>query len=104
MTGVTISPGPPRAQSMAHQTFRRLLGRSTAREGVLLLEGRSEGWAMIRTTRVTGGIKVEVIQDDTGQVVWRKFVPWKNLNRLPEVFAHASRKQERYGKKQVGES
>ncbi len=35
--GVRIAPGLPLAQSTAHQPFRRLLGRSTAREGVLLL-------------------------------------------------------------------
>ena len=34
--GVTIASGPPQAQSTAHQTFRRLLGRSLAREGVLI--------------------------------------------------------------------
>ncbi len=32
--GIVHSPHP--AQSTAHQTFRRLLGRSTVREGVLL--------------------------------------------------------------------
>ena len=53
---------------------------------------------MIRTTRVTGGIKVEVMRDSNGQVIWQKFVPWKNLNRLPEVFEYASREQNRYGK------
>jgi len=53
---------------------------------------------MIRTTRVTGGIKVEVIRDNTGQVTWQKFVPWKNLDRLPEVFEYASREEKRYGK------
>ncbi len=57
---------------------------------------------MIRTTQATGGIKVEVIRDDTNQVIWRKFVPWKNLDRLPEVFARASREQERYGTKGGG--
>ncbi len=53
---------------------------------------------MIRTTRATGGIKVEVLRDSNGQVIWRKFVPWNHIDRLPEVFAHASREQERYGK------
>lgn len=53
---------------------------------------------MIRSTRVTGGIKVEVIRDNTGQVTWQKFVPWKNLDRLPEVFEYASREEKRYGK------
>jgi hypothetical protein len=33
---VTIDPGPPLVQSTAHQTLRRLLGRSTAREGVFV--------------------------------------------------------------------
>ncbi len=65
-------------------------------------EGRSEGGAMIRTTREKGGIKVEVIRDDTNQVIWRKFVPWNRIDRLPEVFAHASREQGRYGKKGGG--
>ncbi len=37
-TGVTIAPGPPQAQSTAHQRPRRLLGRSTAREGVFVFE------------------------------------------------------------------
>ncbi len=36
LAGVNIASGSPRAQSLAHHTFRRLLGRSTAREGVLL--------------------------------------------------------------------
>ncbi len=59
---------------------------------------------MIRSTRVTGGIKVEIIRDNTGQVAWRKFVPWRRIDRLPEVFARASREQERYGKMEVGNS
>ncbi len=59
---------------------------------------------MIRTTREKGGIKVEIIRDNTGQVTWRKFVPWRRIDRLPEALARASREQERYGKKQVGES
>jgi hypothetical protein len=53
---------------------------------------------MIRTTRVTGGIKVEVIREKTGQVTWQKFVPWRSLDRLPEVFEYASREEKRYGK------
>ncbi len=57
---------------------------------------------MIRTTREKGGIKVDVIRDDTGQVVWRKFVPWYRIDRLPEVFTHASCEQERYGTKGGG--
>ncbi len=57
---------------------------------------------MIKTTREKGGITVEVIRDDTNQVIWRKFVLWKNIHRLPEVFEHASREQERYGKKGGG--
>ncbi len=57
---------------------------------------------MIRTTREKEGIKVEVTRDDTNQVIWQKFVPWRSIDGLPEVFAHASHEQERYGKK--GES
>ena len=57
---------------------------------------------MIRTTQEKGGIKVEVIRDDTDQVIWRKFVPWNRIDRLREVFAHASREQERYGTKGGG--
>ncbi len=57
---------------------------------------------MIRTTREKGGIKVEIIRDNTGQVAWRKFVPGRSIDGLPEVFAHASREQERYGKKGGG--
>ncbi|MFQ5931229.1 MAG: hypothetical protein ACE5MM_02355, partial [Nitrospiraceae bacterium] len=38
--GLSIIPGPPQAQSTANQTIRRLLGQSTAREGVFHL-GRS---------------------------------------------------------------
>jgi len=34
--GEVIAPGPPLAQSTAHQTPRRLLGRSTTREGVFV--------------------------------------------------------------------
>ncbi len=36
--GVFIPPAHWKAQSTAHYTFRRLLGRSTAREGVLFLD------------------------------------------------------------------
>ncbi len=61
-----------------------------------------ETGAVIRTIQATGGIKVEVIRDDTNQVIWRKFVPWRSIDRLPEVFARASREQERYGKKGGG--
>ncbi len=57
---------------------------------------------MIRTTRAEGDIKVEVIRDDTNQLIWRKLVLWRSIDRLPEVFAHASREQERYGKKGGG--
>jgi len=57
---------------------------------------------VIRTTREKGGIKVEVIRDDTNQVIWRKFVRWNRIDILPEVFAHASREQERYGTKGGG--
>ncbi len=57
---------------------------------------------MIRTTREKGGIKVEVIRDNTGQVTWQKFVPWRSLDRLPEVLEKASHEQERYGKKGGG--
>ena len=57
---------------------------------------------MIRATREKGGIKVEVIRDDTDQVIWRKFVPWNRIDRLPEVFTRASREQERYGTKGGG--
>lgn len=59
---------------------------------------------MIRTTRAKGGINIEVIRDDTGQVAWRKFVAWNRIDRLPEALARASREQERYSKKQIGES
>jgi hypothetical protein len=38
---VTIAPTSPEAQSAAHQPFRRLLGRSTAREGVWLFRSRA---------------------------------------------------------------
>ncbi len=58
---------------------------------------------MIRTTRVRGGIKVEVIRDDTGQVTWQKFVPWKNLDRLPEVFEQASREEKHRDKTEDAE-
>ncbi len=61
-----------------------------------------ETGAVIRTTQATGGIKVEVIRDDTNQVIWRKFVRWRSIDRLPDVFARASREQERYGKKGGG--
>jgi|GEM_PF-5896012 len=37
-TGVGIVHSPPSAQSTAHQTPRRLLGRSTTREGVFVCE------------------------------------------------------------------
>ena len=38
MTGVTISPGPPQAQSTAQHPFRRPLGRSMAWEGVFVFK------------------------------------------------------------------
>jgi len=36
-TGVTIAPGPLQAKSLVYLKSRRLLGRSTVREGVLFL-------------------------------------------------------------------
>jgi len=36
----------------------------------------------------------EVLRDDTGQVVWSKFVPWGRWNRRQDEFEEAARKQE----------
>ncbi len=57
-TGVTIAPTSPEAQSTAHYTFRRLLGRSTAREGVFVFkrgQPRSTG-----STSASAGLSMKV--------------------------------------------
>ncbi|MCZ6548775.1 MAG: hypothetical protein O6837_11780, partial [Deltaproteobacteria bacterium] len=70
-------------------TFEGLLTNEEVLEEIKAVrrEMGGETGAVIRTTREKGGIKVEVIRDDTNQVIWRKFVPWSRIDRLPEVFA-----------------
>ncbi len=50
---------------------------------------------MIRTTQKPEGILYEVLRDDTGQVVWSKFVPWGRWNRRQGEFEERAREQER---------
>jgi len=57
-TGVTIPPGPPQAQSTAHHAIRRLLGRSTAPEGVLLFILVALGLVLARQSYAQSAIKV----------------------------------------------
>ncbi len=50
---------------------------------------------MIRTTQKPEGIQYEVLRDDTGQIVWSKFVPWGRWNRRQYEFEERAREQER---------
>lgn len=50
---------------------------------------------MVRRTQKPEGMLYEVLHDDTGQVVWSKFVPWGRWNRRQDEFEEVARKQER---------
>ncbi len=56
--GRPYSAGPPQPQSTARQTFRRLLGRSTAREGVLLFNLVALGLVLAHQSYAQSAIKV----------------------------------------------
>jgi len=49
---------------------------------------------MIRTTQKPEGMLYEVLRDDTGQIVWSKFVPWGRWKRRQDEFEEVARKQE----------
>jgi len=50
---------------------------------------------MIRITQKREGVLYEVLRDDTGQVVWSKFVPWGRWKRRQDEFEEIAREQER---------
>ncbi len=50
---------------------------------------------MIRTTQKPEGILYEVLRDDTGQVVWSKFIQWGRWKRRRDEFEEIAREQER---------
>ncbi len=56
---------------------------------------------MIGTSQKTEGILYEVLRDDTGQVVWSKFVPWGRWNGRQDEFEEAARKQERIARQSI---
>ncbi len=56
---------------------------------------------MMRTSQKTEGILYEVVRDDTGQVVWSKFVPWGRWKRRQDEFEEAAGKQERIARQSI---
>ncbi len=56
---------------------------------------------MVRTTQKPEGMLYEVLRDDTGQVVWSKFVPWGRWNRRQDEFEEEARKQERIARQSI---
>jgi hypothetical protein len=50
---------------------------------------------MIRTTQKPEGMLYEVLRDDTGQVVWSKFVRWGRWKRRQDEFEKIALEQER---------
>jgi hypothetical protein len=56
---------------------------------------------MIRTTQKPEGILYEVLRDDTGQVVWSKFVQWGRWKGHQDEFEEAARKQERIARQSI---
>ncbi len=56
---------------------------------------------MIRTTQKPAGILYEVLRDDTGQIVWSKFVPWGRWKGHQDEFEEAARKQERITRQSI---
>jgi hypothetical protein len=56
---------------------------------------------MVRTTQKPEGMLYEVLRDDTGQVVWSKFVPWGRWNRRQNEFEETACKQERIARQSI---
>ncbi len=56
---------------------------------------------MIRTTQKPEGILYEVLRDDTGQVVWSKFVRWERWKGRQDEFEKAAREQERIARQSI---
>ncbi len=56
---------------------------------------------MIRTTQKPEGILYEVLREDTGQVVWSKFVPWGRWNRRQDEFEEIARERERKARQSI---
>ncbi len=56
---------------------------------------------MIRTTQKPEGNRYEVLRDDTGQIVWSKFVPWGRWKRRRVEFEEAAREPERIARHSI---
>jgi hypothetical protein len=56
---------------------------------------------MIWITKKPEGIRYEVLHDDTGQVVWSKFVRWGQWKRRRVEFDEEVRKQERIQRQSI---
>ncbi len=56
---------------------------------------------MIWTTEKPEGILYEVLHDDTGQVVWSKFVRWGQWKRHRVGFEEAAREHERIQRQSI---
>ncbi len=56
---------------------------------------------MLRRTQKPEGMLYEVLRDDTGQVVWSKFVPWGRWKRRQDEFEEAARQQERIARQSI---
>jgi hypothetical protein len=56
---------------------------------------------MIRTNQKPEGIMYEVLRDDTGQVVWSKFVQWGRWKEHQDEFEEVARKQERIARQSI---
>jgi hypothetical protein len=56
---------------------------------------------MLRRTQKPEGMLYEVLRDDTGQIVWSKFVPWGRWNRRQDEFEEAARKQEQIARQSI---
>ncbi len=56
---------------------------------------------MVRTTQKREGMLYEVLRDDTGQVVWSKFVRWGRWKRRQDEFEEIALEQERIARQSM---
>jgi len=56
---------------------------------------------MIWITKKPAGIRYEVLRDDTGQVVWSKFVRWGQWKERQDEFEEAAREQDRIARQSI---
>jgi hypothetical protein len=59
------------------------------------------GGAMVRTIQKPEGMLYEVLRDDTGQVVWSKFVRWGRWKGRQDEFEEIAREQERIARQSI---